>query len=466
MSYDEPGESPASGAVPLPPPLPVVRKAAWWAWPLVFFALIPFDKVAGWFVEEPGRTTKPPVASASDLALLKLQAQIVIASAKIDPSSSREALDDLAGMVSGDRAVAALALLECFIDPASPGLGSLLERFSGDSGDLAGLTDEAVREGVGEEDRERLRDRLGWFAELARGPGLAPSPQEGEIKARSFIVLAVLGLLVTGVCLALLSGAVLLVLHWRRVRADARANAFVPSTRHGGVLLECFALYLGIMTAGALVSAWLGVWAAIVCSAAAVVVPLLWPRWWGLRWADFRAAIGLHRGRGWWREIGAGFVGYFGVLAIASIGIAMTLALTLIAGLMAGGGGDVAGGGGGAPPGPQAHPVVGWIYEGGLWMKLACLALAAGFAPVFEEIFFRGALQRYFRGRFRFFASALFASLIFAALHPQGFFAIPALAGMGIGFSLLREWRDSLIAPMTAHAINNGSLVAMLWWIL
>ena len=56
--------------------------------------------------------------------------------------------------------------------------------------------------------------------------------------------------------------------------------------------------------------------------------------------------------------------------------------------------------------------------------------------------------------------------MIFAALHPQGVFAIPALAGIGIGFSLLREWRDSLIAPMVAHAINNGALVLMLWWVL
>jgi membrane protease YdiL (CAAX protease family) len=110
--------------------------------------------------------------------------------------------------------------------------------------------------------------------------------------------------------------------------------------------------------------------------------------------------------------------------------------------------------------------VVGWIYEGDLWVRLACFGLAAGFAPLFEELFFRGALQRYFRGRLQFLASALLTGLIFAALHPQGVFAIPALAGIGVGFSLLREWRDSLIAPMTAHAINNGCLVGMLWWML
>ena len=146
------------------------------------------------------------------------------------------------------------------------------------------------------------------------------------------------------------------------------------------------------------------------------------------------------------------------------------LAMTMIAGyfqeggsaLLPGGGGES----GGEPVGPEAHPVVGWMYHGDFWTKLACLGLAAGFAPLFEEIFFRGALHRYFRGRFRFFASALLTGVIFAALHPQGVFAIPALASIGIGFSLLREWRDSLVAPMVAHAINNGALVLMLWWIL
>jgi membrane protease YdiL (CAAX protease family) len=38
---------------------------------------------------------------------------------------------------------------------------------------------------------------------------------------------------------------------------------------------------------------------------------------------------------------------------------------------------------------------------------------------------------------------------------------IPALAGLGMTLSWIREWRGSLIAPMTAHAINNGVMLAM-----
>ena len=34
---------------------------------------------------------------------------------------------------------------------------------------------------------------------------------------------------------------------------------------------------------------------------------------------------------------------------------------------------------------------------------------------------------------------------------------------LAFGFALLREWRDSLIAPMVGHAINNGVIVGFMW---
>ncbi len=478
MPKDDTGELPSAA----PPPLPGGRRASWWAWPLVVFALIPYDFAFDWLERVAGEKggTAPAAAhsDAADLALLKLQAQVVIASASFDPDAAEKARDDLAAAASGDRAVAALALLECFVEPASPRAESALRRLSPRvPEDLAVAVREAVRTGAGEEAREKLRAHLGWFAELARGPELAPPPQDGAIRSRAVVVVASMGLAIAAVCLGLLAGVVLLISHLRRIQSGESANAFVPTAWHGGTLLECCALYLGIMTAGALAGAFFGGAFSIAGYFAAVAAPLLWPRWRGLGWSEFRRLVGLHRGRGWWREIGAGCVGYLGVLAVASIGIALTLGLTLLAGLLEGGGeaaaaataqgGEAgAGGGGSRPVVPETHPLVGWIYEGGFWTRLACLALAAGFAPLFEELFFRGAVQRYFRGRFRFLASALLTALIFAALHPQGVFAIPALAGIGVGFSLLREWRDSLIAPMTAHAINNGCLVAMLWWAL
>ena len=455
-----------------PPPLPTSRRAAWWAWPLILLSLVPFD---WFFVPSSGDADSVEVSEtdfaaddSSDLALLKLQAQVVIASDKVDPPASATALDDLSGAVSGDRMIAALALLEAFLKTDAARGEALLNRFSERvPPDLVRVTREAVNEGVGDKDRETLRRHLGWFADLARGPGGSDPPREPEIRSRALFVLGLMGVALLGVSMAFLAGLVLLILHLRNVQAGTTRHHYEPMPSLRSVLLECFALYLAIMSGSALLSPWLGSWAGITGYGLAVILPLTWPALRGVAWRDFRKAVGLHRGRGWAREIAAGVVGYLGVLAIASIGIALTFIMTLVAGWVEGLGaaGDPSLVGSGAP-GPNTHPVVGWIYDGNIWVRLACLGLAAGFAPVFEELFFRGALQGYFRGRFRFLASALLTGLIFAALHPQGFFAIPALAGIGVGFSLLREWRDSLVAPMVAHAINNGSLVLMLWWLL
>lgn len=475
---DSPDPTPPPGPPELPaadegivasPRSAAFRKAAWWSWPLIAFALFPFS----WFDQGPasGVESPAPTHNPSDLAILKMQGQVVIATFRLNPLAAKEALEDLSKVAVDDHSVAALALLECFIQTDSPRVEPLLKRFSKSvPDDLAIATESAVSGGVDETMREDLRDHLGWFADLARGPGLVAPPQDEAIRVRSLVVMGAMGLVFTAGMIGVLVGGVLLFLHLRRLREGKTVHAFVPGRGPAWVLLECFALYLGIMTVGALVAAYLYEPFGIIGYVAAVVIPLLWPCVRGVSMADFNAAIGFHRGKGWGKEIAAGAVGYLGVLAIASIGISLMLAMTMIAGyfqeggsaLLPGGGGES----GGEPVGPEAHPVVGWMYHGDFWTKLACLGLAAGFAPLFEEIFFRGALHRYFRGRFRFFASALLTGVIFAALHPQGVFAIPALASIGIGFSLLREWRDSLVAPMVAHAINNGALVLMLWWIL
>ena len=458
-------DSPEDLTLPGPPEPPLAipdRKAAWWCWPLVFFALIPFS----WFT-----TTGPDVAEAelsenddqSDLALLKMQGQVVIATSFLNPVAARQALDELGEANSNDYYVAALALLECFVQPDAPTSATLLEQFSESvPRDLANVTGKAVTDGIDEADRDRLRSYLGWFADLARGPGRSNPPLNESIRARALIVLGAMSLMFTGAALAILIGGLLLIVHLRQLSLGQSENAFDPARKPQGVLLECFAIYLGTMTAGSLLGAYLYEPISIISYVAAVVVPLLWPFFRGISWKDFSATVGLHRGKGWLREIRAGFVGYLVVLSIASIGICLTLLLTMIAAAFE----DQGASAGITQSGPEAHPIVGWIYGGTIWTRLACLVLASGFAPLFEELFFRGALQRYFRGRYRFFGAALLTGVIFAALHPQGFYAIPALTAMGIGFSILREWRDSLIAPIVAHAINNGVLVGMLWWML
>ena len=83
-------------------------------------------------------------------------------------------------------------------------------------------------------------------------------------------------------------------------------------------------------------------------------------------------------------------------------------------------------------------------------------------APIIEETMFRGVLFRYLRDRtggWSRFSSVAFAAvfngLIFASVHPQGLIGIPVLTALAVGFSLVRQWRHSLMAPMIMHALNN-----------
>jgi membrane protease YdiL (CAAX protease family) len=57
--------------------------------------------------------------------------------------------------------------------------------------------------------------------------------------------------------------------------------------------------------------------------------------------------------------------------------------------------------------------------------------------------------------------SALISSVIFAAIHPQGFVFIPPLAGLAIGFCVARELRGSLVAPMVAHGFSNALVMTI-----
>src|SRR5262249_23027509 len=110
-----------------------------------------------------------------------------------------------------------------------------------------------------------------------------------------------------------------------------------------------------------------------------------------------------------------------------------------------------------------SHPVMEVVAGAGIWDVLQLLFLASVVAPVVEETLFRGVLHRHLRestGRWGFVLSFLFsstiASFLFAAIHPQGFVAIPALMALAYGFSLAREWRGSLLPAMVAHGLHNG----------
>jgi membrane protease YdiL (CAAX protease family) len=73
-------------------------------------------------------------------------------------------------------------------------------------------------------------------------------------------------------------------------------------------------------------------------------------------------------------------------------------------------------------------------------------------APVVEELMFRGVFYVGLRSNHTLYAACILSSLTFMAGHdswPRAFVA-------GLGFAALRVWRGSLVAPVVAHALFNA----------
>lgn len=77
------------------------------------------------------------------------------------------------------------------------------------------------------------------------------------------------------------------------------------------------------------------------------------------------------------------------------------------------------------------------------------------FAPVAEEVFFRGFLQNAFRQRMSLALAIIAQSFIFGASHTFGAMHAVAAGLMGALLTLLYTWRKTLITPIFVHSGIN-----------
>lgn len=77
------------------------------------------------------------------------------------------------------------------------------------------------------------------------------------------------------------------------------------------------------------------------------------------------------------------------------------------------------------------------------------------FAPIFEEIAFRGLLYAILRRRFRFVPAGMISAGIFAAAHGYGWIGFISVFWSGLLWAWIYEKTGSLIPGMIAHAANN-----------
>jgi len=304
--------------------------------------------------------------------------------------------------------------------------------------------------------RKQLRSELNWFGQLAL------APREGDAVARAKltrqcrrVVIVVLAAAVLAIGLGVIG---LFALPTMVILAVMRVVNFrLRPSRHGGVYAETFAVWMGLfLLSGLAIELLAGDQLSLnlvgfVISGAA----LGWPVMRGIGWSEVRHEVGLFGGRRWYLEPVCGLISYVCTLPLVG------LALLLIVVLMQAGGLPLAQADLNTSELPT-HPIVEWVKDAGPWGRFQILLIACCAAPVLEETMFRGVLYRHLRDATAGWKMGLSVcisvginSLIFAAIHPQGLLAIPALTALAAGFSLAREWRGSLIAPMTAHAMNN-----------
>lgn len=111
----------------------------------------------------------------------------------------------------------------------------------------------------------------------------------------------------------------------------------------------------------------------------------------------------------------------------------------------------------GVDPASGTHPVLPLLQRSNdIQLQILVFLLAVCVAPIVEELLFRGALYGWLRSYFRAPSAIFISALIFAAVHPQGVVGIVPLTCIGILLAFLREWRQTLLAPIIAHACVNG----------
>jgi membrane protease YdiL (CAAX protease family) len=324
-----------------------------------------------------------------------------------------------------------------------------------------------------QEEQRLLRERLGWFGELALNP-----PEEGDAAAREAVLapakrtaaslVAFFGVLLSLGLLGLLILITLAILWFLGIlRGGLRCGS-----PYGGVYAETFALYMvlyiGLSYAMRYVMTGLslthGRLALSGLAALGSLVALGWPVLRGVPWRQVCAEIGWRKGRHPLLEPFLGIVCYAMALPMLLVGLLLMLGMTKLRDQFGAAPDEF------SPVNTPGHPIVFWVANASWWVWLEVLFVACIVAPIVEETMFRGVLHRHLREascRLRpalsVGFSALVVSFLFAVIHPQGFLAVPVLMSLALAFALVREWRGTLIPSMIAHGLNNGIATLLLF---
>ncbi|MBN2317889.1 MAG: CPBP family intramembrane metalloprotease [Acidobacteria bacterium] len=310
------------------------------------------------------------------------------------------------------------------------------------------LFQQLYQQGISSLSLQQRRDieGYGWVGKLALSQNMAPSdPARRAIVQSALKTFFVIILFTVLIVAALLAGFVLLITAIALRSRKRLRTRFSAARDPGRSLLEAFAVYIFGFLALPVLARWLLPDYPILPSLfliPAVSLALIWPSVRGSKWSDVRKAMGWTLGQGFFREAGSGIIGYIAGLPLIAVSTILVLAISRSTGTT------------------PTHPIVNEI-QSDPFILILLFGLASIWAPVVEETFFRGALFGYLRLRWSWPIASALTGFLFAVIHPQGWVAVPALTTIGFILGAIREWRGSIIAPMTAHALNNGTVLLL-----
>lgn len=325
---------------------------------------------------------------------------------------------------------------------------------------------------LSQQDQENLRQKLGWFGDLALTPADSDSAEREAVLAPTYRTVYSLlggGTVLLGLGMLGLVLLVTLVVLWF---LNLLPGGLRTGSPHGGIYTETFAVYLllflGLSVAGRFVLQATGLKQGSLAlsgvAALASLTALFWPVLRGVSWRQVRQDIGWIAGRHPLREALYGVVCYVTSLPMLAVALVIVVVLTKLRDRLGWGPGEF------DPSNAPGHPIVFSVANAGWWIWLEVLFVASIVAPLVEETMFRGVLYRHVREATSplppvssVLVSALLVSFVFAVIHPQGVLGVPALMALAIAFALMREWRGTLIPSMVAHGINNGVATLLLF---
>lgn len=318
------------------------------------------------------------------------------------------------------------------------------------------------------EQRDALAKNHGFFGKIALTHGMKDDdPARAPLLSGGGRLMAIMGAFVLVLVVGALAGFTFFIIAIVKLANRRITPAFRAPARGGSAYLEAFALFLFsflVLALGATLlgqflrsrgmsTDWLGPVTLLAHWLLALVPLYVLTR--GRSFAGLRQDLGWHTGRGVFREISAGIAGYLAGLPLFFVSVLVALVLLFVQQAIVT---QITG----HKPAPPSNPLFERIGQSsGLEMAILFF-MATVWAPIVEESLFRGMLFRHLRGTVGVVLAALGSAFVFGIIHPVPVLLTIPLMMLGFNFALMREWRGSLLAPMTAHCLHNATVLTLL----